>query len=114
MCLSISGSCLNAPRITNVRTFHCGGYPGTLVALFRINNNTRKTEEIITIIVPKPAAQRAGLLAVFCDEFLRNSSSVHVDNRTDSAGRNVSISLSAGCFQRNADCGGVFSTLTLD
>lgn len=90
MCLSISGSCLNAPRITNVRTFHCGEYPGTLAALFRINNNKkqqkrRRGEKSRRNSKPQSAAQRAGPapFGVFCDEFLRNSSSVHADNRTD-------------------------------
>lgn len=35
MCLSISGEA-DAPRITDVRTFHCGEFPGTFAALFRI------------------------------------------------------------------------------
>lgn len=95
MCLSISGSCLNAPRITNVRTFHCGEYPGTLVALFRINDNKQKAGSTN----PRSVAQRADRLVVFCDEFLTNSSSAHVANRTDSV--YVSISLSSGCFQRD-------------
>lgn len=113
MCLSISGSCLNAPRITNVRTFHCGEYPGTLDALVRINTNKHKKQGNNQT---QSAAQRAGLLAVFSDDFLRNSSSVHVDNRTDSV--YVSISLSTGVF--SGDRRGVsgllraFSAHTLD
>ncbi|KAK2830446.1 hypothetical protein Q5P01_018377 [Channa striata] len=94
MCLSVSGSCLNAPRITNVRTFHCGQYPGTLAALSPLNhnnnnNNNNKNKETIA------AAHRAGPLAVFSDDFPTNSSSVHVDNRTDSVAR----------LQRSSDTG---------
>lgn len=74
MCLSISGEA-DAPRITDVRTFHCGEFPGTFAALFRIKNNNNNNKErgtSKTTITPPPdsAAQRAGPIALISDEFL--------------------------------------------
>lgn len=66
MCLSISGSCLNAPRITGVRTISCGEYPGTLVALFRIEINRSNRDKNKA----QSVAQRAGPLVRICDDFL--------------------------------------------
>lgn len=78
-----------------------------LVALFRTYNNKKNKKRDNNN--PQSAAHRAGPLVVFCDEFLRNSSSVRVDNRTDSV--YVSISLSVGVFSGRrgvcADCCGL-------
>lgn len=66
------GSCLNAPRITDVRTFHCGEFPRTLAALLRIKKKIYEEEikDKQDNNNPQTAAQRAGPLALISDDFL--------------------------------------------